>query len=46
MIQGLYEAHLSVSDLKRSIQFYEGLELDHINGENLAFYGLKKIKVG
>lgn len=31
MIRGLYEAHLPVRDLNRSIEFYEGLglQLDH-----------------
>lgn len=28
MIRGLYEAHLPVSDIKRSVAFYEGLGLD------------------
>lgn len=47
MIQGLYEAHLPVSDLDRSIEFYKnlGLELAH-RSENLAFFGFKKARVG
>jgi catechol 2,3-dioxygenase-like lactoylglutathione lyase family enzyme len=45
MIQGLYEAHLPVSDLDRSIEFYEnlGLELAH-RSENLAFFWIQKGK--
>lgn len=39
MIKGLYEAHLPVKDLKRSIAFYKklGLELSHIHDHHLAF---------
>lgn len=46
MIQGLYEAHLPVSDLKRSIDFYSGLglELDHIVEDRLAFLWIEKDK--
>ncbi|WP_096186462.1 VOC family protein [Evansella halocellulosilytica] len=46
MIKGLYEAHLPVSDLERSIQFYEnlGLEFDHRVGDNLAFLWIEKDK--
>ncbi|MDF9759905.1 catechol 2,3-dioxygenase-like lactoylglutathione lyase family enzyme [Peribacillus simplex] len=48
MIRGLYEAHLPVRDLNRSIEFYEGLglQLDHKVEETWLFYGLKRIKVG
>ncbi|MDT8862355.1 VOC family protein [Alkalihalobacillus sp. MEB130] len=44
MIKGLYEAHLPVSDLKRSIEFYTGLglELDHIVEHRLAFLWIVK----
>ena len=46
MIKGLYEAHLPVSNLKRSIEFYEnlGLELDHIVEERLAFLWIERDK--
>ncbi|WP_075528129.1 VOC family protein [Sporosarcina ureilytica] len=46
MIKGLYEAHLPVSDLKRSIEFYTGLglEFDHIVGDRLAFLWIVKEK--
>ena len=39
MILGLYEAHLPVRDLQRSIEFYAGLglKLDHIVDEKIAF---------
>ncbi|MDI3235815.1 hypothetical protein QK289_12420 [Exiguobacterium antarcticum] len=39
MILGLYEAHLPVRDLQRSIAFYtgRGLTLDHIVDEKIAF---------
>ncbi|WP_198031399.1 hypothetical protein [Jeotgalibaca sp. PTS2502] len=48
MIKGLYEAHLPVSDLKRSIKFHIGigLELDHIIEDSLAFLCIEKDKVG
>lgn len=41
MIKGLYEAHLPVSDLKKSVLFYKelGLELDHIVDDKIAFFG-------
>jgi catechol 2,3-dioxygenase-like lactoylglutathione lyase family enzyme len=44
LIKGLYEAHLPVKDLKRSIAFYKklGLELSHIHDHHLAFFWLKK----
>ncbi|SNZ14723.1 Predicted lactoylglutathione lyase [Terribacillus aidingensis] len=44
MIEGLYEAHLPVRDLKKSIAFYEGLglELSHIHEDRLAFFWIKK----
>ncbi|MDP1418193.1 VOC family protein [Peribacillus simplex] len=46
MIRGLYEAHLPVSNLNRSIEFYEGLglELDHKVEDNLAFLWIEKDK--
>lgn len=46
MIKGLYEAHLPVSDLKRSIEFYEkiGLEFDHQVEDRLAFLWIEKDK--
>ena len=44
MIKGLYEAHLPVSNLERSIEFYTGLglELDHIVEDRLAFLWIVK----
>ncbi|QAS54553.1 VOC family protein [Halobacillus litoralis] len=44
MIKGLYEAHLPVSDLNRSIEFYEGLglEFDHKVEDRLAFLWIIK----
>ena len=44
LIKGLYEAHLPVKDLNRSITFYEklGLELSHTYSDHLAFFWLKK----
>ncbi|MDQ0430309.1 catechol 2,3-dioxygenase-like lactoylglutathione lyase family enzyme [Planomicrobium stackebrandtii] len=46
MIKGLYEAHLPVSDLDRSIQFYEGLglEFDHCIEGRVAFLWIEKEK--
>ncbi|MBU9714141.1 VOC family protein [Evansella tamaricis] len=46
MIKGLYEAHLPVSNLKRSIAFYEdlGLEFSHSHGDQLAFFWVEKGK--
>ncbi len=46
MIKGLYEAHLPVSDLSRSIEFYQelGLEFDHQVVDNLAFLWIEKDK--
>lgn len=46
MIEGLYEAHLPVRDLGRSIQFYErlGLELDHRVEDLLIFFWIEKDK--
>jgi predicted lactoylglutathione lyase len=45
MIQGLYEAHLPVSDLPNSVEFYKklGLELAWEN-EKSAFFWLEKEK--
>jgi catechol 2,3-dioxygenase-like lactoylglutathione lyase family enzyme len=44
MIKGLYEAHLPVSNLEKSIEFYEGLglEFDHKAGDKLAFLWITK----
>ncbi|AOH56332.1 glyoxalase [Peribacillus muralis] len=46
MIRGLYEAHLPVRDLTRSIAFYEalGLQLDPKVEDNLAFLWIEKDK--
>ncbi|SEP82237.1 VOC family protein [Piscibacillus halophilus] len=45
MIKGLYEAHLPVSDLTKSIDFYTnlGLELAH-KGESVTFFWIEKGK--
>ncbi|NBI30028.1 VOC family protein [Chengkuizengella marina] len=45
MIKGLYEAHLPVKDLSRSIEFYEklGLELASKN-EKVVFFWIEKGK--
>ena len=44
MIKGLYEAHLPVRSVDRSIAFYEGLglELSHRAGDGLAFMWIEK----
>ncbi len=44
MIEGLYEAHLPVSNLKRSIEFYKGLglEFSHSHEGGLAFLWIEK----
>lgn len=43
MIRGLYEAHLPVRDLKRSISFYEGLGLElYKRYEKVAFFWIEK----
>jgi catechol 2,3-dioxygenase-like lactoylglutathione lyase family enzyme len=46
MIKGLYEAHLPVSDLNLSIEFYKklGLEFDHLIEKKLAFLWIEKDK--
>lgn len=46
MIKGLYEAHLPVSNLERSIEFYKnlGLEFDHSVDDKLAFLWIEKDK--
>ncbi|MBE1554659.1 hypothetical protein H4683_001737 [Filibacter limicola] len=46
MIKGLYEAHLPVSDLNRSVEFYKELDLqfDHKVEDNLAFLWIEKDK--
>ena len=43
MIKGLYEAHLPVKNMKRSVAFYQGLglELAHI-GERVSFFWIEK----
>ncbi|MGM9928849.1 MAG: VOC family protein, partial [Bacillus sp. (in: firmicutes)] len=39
MIKGIYEAHLPVSDLKKSIEFYKKLELEiAYQQEKLVFF--------
>lgn len=45
MIRGLYEAHLPVSDLSRSVEFYQniGLEMAH-KSKGLAFFWIEKGK--
>ncbi|ALC81931.1 MULTISPECIES: VOC family protein [Bacillus] len=45
MIKGLYEAHLPVSDMEASIEFYKklGLALAH-KGEHVSFMWIKKGK--
>ncbi|MGD6794168.1 VOC family protein [Metabacillus indicus] len=45
MIKGLYEAHLPVSDMKRSIDFYQklGLEIAYVS-ETVAFVWIEKGK--
>ncbi|MBD1381866.1 VOC family protein [Metabacillus arenae] len=45
MIKGLYEAHLPVSDMEVSIEFYKklGLTLAH-NGEQVSFMWIEKGK--
>lgn len=46
MIIGLYEAHLPVSDLQRSIEYYKGLglEFSHSHEDRLAFLWIEKDK--
>ena len=46
MIEGLYEVHLPVRNLARSIAFYEGLglEFDHMAGDGLVFLWIVKNK--
>ncbi|MFY0780579.1 VOC family protein [Peribacillus simplex] len=45
MIKGLYEAHLPVSDLQRSIDFYHKLELElAYRSERVVFFWLEKGK--
>jgi len=43
MIKGLYEAHLPVSDIKTSIEFYQGLglELAYV-GPRVVFFWIEK----
>lgn len=43
MITGLYEAHLPVSNLLKSIEFYQKLGLEKaFQNENLAFFWIEK----
>ncbi|ANC75529.1 glutathione transferase [Fictibacillus phosphorivorans] len=43
MIKGLYEAHLPVSNLKNSIEFYKKLDLEiAYQQENLVFFWIEK----
>ncbi|MFJ7678538.1 VOC family protein [Peribacillus sp. NPDC097198] len=43
MIKGLYEAHLPVSNLARSIEFYKKLELElAFQNDTLAFFWIEK----
>ena len=43
MIKGLYEAHLPVSNLERSIEFYKKLDLEiAYKQEKLAFFWIEK----
>ncbi|NHM33628.1 VOC family protein [Neobacillus terrae] len=45
MIKGLYEAHLPVSNLKQSIEFYINLDLEMAyQNEKLAFFWIEKGK--
>ncbi|WP_377888907.1 VOC family protein [Alkalihalobacillus sp. R86527] len=45
MIEGIYEAHLPVKDLTRSIQFYQNLGLELAwEGEGIAFIWIEKHK--
>lgn len=46
MIKGLYEAHLPVSDLNRSVEFYKGLglEFDHSVDDRIAFLWIERDK--
>lgn len=46
LIIGLYEAHLPVSNLKKSIEFYTdlGLEFDHSVEDKIAFLWIEKDK--
>lgn len=43
LIKGLYEAHLPVSDLDKSIEFYKKLDLEiAYKQENLVFFWIDK----
>ena len=45
MIKGIYEAHLPVSNLKRSIEFYKKLDLEiAYQQEKLVFFWIEKEK--
>lgn len=48
MIKGLYEAHLPVRDLKKSIPFYQKLNLEltqpYKEGDKVAFFWIEKGK--
>lgn len=45
MIKGMYEAHLPVSNLETSIEFYKRLDLEiAYQQDNLAFFWIEKDK--
>lgn len=46
MINGLYEAHLPVKNLKTAINFYKelGLVVDHIVDDKIAFFWIVEQK--
>lgn len=47
MIKGLYEAHLPVRNLQRSVEFYLKLDLEiAYQSEKVVFFGLIKEKAG
>ena len=47
MIKGLYEAHLPVSNLQKSIEFYQNLDLEiAYQSKKVVFFGLKRERVG
>lgn len=45
MIRGLYEAHLPVSDIDKSVEFYEGLGLERAyQGPRVTFFWIERGK--
>ncbi|EQB36268.1 hypothetical protein M948_14635 [Virgibacillus sp. CM-4] len=47
MIKGIYEAHLPVSNLETSIEFYKKLDLEiAYQQENLVFFWIEKGEAG